>query len=74
MENNVIIDLRNISVKLGDAQILENLSMYIRDKELIRVAEKQLHFVSSPDSLNRTAERLFLRIKLSMVYRLIRDR
>ena len=35
MENNVIIDLRNISVKLGDAQILENLSMYIRDKEFI---------------------------------------
>ena len=35
MKNNVIIDLRNISVKLGDAQILENLSMYIRDKEFI---------------------------------------
>lgn len=35
MENNVIIDLKNISVKLGDAQILENLSMYIRDKEFI---------------------------------------
>ena len=35
MKNNVIIDLKNISVKLGDAQILENLSMYIRDKEFI---------------------------------------
>ena len=35
MKDNVIIDLRNISVKLGDAQILENLSMYIRDKEFI---------------------------------------
>ncbi len=35
MKDNVIIDLKNISVKLGDAQILENLSMYIRDKEFI---------------------------------------
>lgn len=35
MENNVIIDLKNISVKLGDNQILKNLSMYIRDKEFI---------------------------------------
>ena len=35
MEKNVIIDLKNISVKLGEAQILENLNMYIRDKEFI---------------------------------------
>lgn len=35
MEKNVIIDLKNISIKLGDAQILENLNMYIRDKEFI---------------------------------------
>jgi len=35
LENNVIIDLKNISVKLGDNQVLENLSMYIRDKEFI---------------------------------------
>ncbi len=35
MKKNVIIDLKNISVKLGEAQILENLSMYIRDKEFI---------------------------------------
>lgn len=35
MEKNVIIDLRNISIKLGEAQILENLNMYIRDKEFI---------------------------------------
>ena len=35
MKNNVIIDLKNISVKLGDNQILDNLSMYIRDKEFI---------------------------------------
>ncbi len=35
MEKNVIIDLKNISIKLGEAQILENLNMYIRDKEFI---------------------------------------
>ena len=35
MENNIIIDLKNISVKLGDNQVIENLSMYIRDKEFI---------------------------------------
>jgi spermidine/putrescine transport system ATP-binding protein len=35
LEKNVIIDLKNISVKLGEAQILENLNMYIRDKEFI---------------------------------------
>ena len=35
MKKNVIIDLRNISIKLGEAQILENLNMYIRDKEFI---------------------------------------
>lgn len=35
MKNNVIIDLKNISIKLGDTQILENLNMYIRDKEFI---------------------------------------
>lgn len=35
MKKNAIIDLKNISIKLGDAQILENLNMYIRDKEFI---------------------------------------
>ena len=35
MKNNVIIDLKNISVKLGENQVLEDLSMYIRDKEFI---------------------------------------
>ncbi len=36
MENtSVVIDLKNISVKLGDNQILENLNLYIRDKEFI---------------------------------------
>ncbi len=35
MKKNVIIDLKNISIKLGEAQILENLNMYIRDKEFI---------------------------------------
>ena len=35
MEKNVIIDLKNISMKLGEAQILKDLNMYIRDKEFI---------------------------------------
>ena len=35
MEKKAIIELKNISVKLGDAQVLENLNMYIRDKEFI---------------------------------------
>ncbi|MDD6276720.1 MAG: ABC transporter ATP-binding protein [Clostridia bacterium] len=35
MKDNIIIDLKNISIKFGDNQILDNLSMYIRDKEFI---------------------------------------
>lgn len=35
MEKNVIIDLKNISVKLGENQVLKDLNMYIRDKEFI---------------------------------------
>lgn len=35
MKNNVIIDLKNISVKLGDNQVLDDLSLYIRDREFI---------------------------------------
>lgn len=35
MENNVIIDLKNISVAFGDNQVLDNLNLYIRDKEFI---------------------------------------
>ena len=35
MKNNIIINLKNVSVKLGDNQVLENLNMYIRDKEFI---------------------------------------
>lgn len=35
MKDNVIIDLRNISVAFGDNQVLQNLNLYIRDKEFI---------------------------------------
>ena len=35
MENNVVIDLKNISVSFGDNQVLKNLNLYIRDKEFI---------------------------------------
>jgi len=35
LENNVIIDLRNISVKFGEEQILHNINLYIRDKEFV---------------------------------------
>ena len=35
MENNVIIDLKNISVAFDGEQILKNLNLYIRDKEFI---------------------------------------
>ena len=35
MKNNVIIDLKNISVTFGDNQVLKNLNLYIRDKEFI---------------------------------------
>ncbi|MCQ2471522.1 MAG: ABC transporter ATP-binding protein [Clostridia bacterium] len=36
MKNNpVVIDLKNISVSFGDNQILNNLNLYIRDKEFI---------------------------------------
>ena len=35
MKKNVIIDLKHISVKLGDNQVLDDLSLYIRDRELI---------------------------------------
>lgn len=35
MDNNVIIDLRNISVKFGEEQVLRNINLYIRDKEFV---------------------------------------
>ena len=35
MENNVIIDLKNISVSYDGEPILKNLNLYIRDKEFI---------------------------------------
>ena len=35
MKDNVIIDLKNISVAFGDNQVLKNLNLYIRDKEFI---------------------------------------
>ncbi len=35
MENNIIIDLKNISVSYGDTQVLKDLNLYIRDKEFI---------------------------------------
>ncbi len=35
MEENIIIDLKNISVKFGDEQVLTNMNLYIRDKEFI---------------------------------------
>ena len=35
MKKNVIIDLKHISVKLGDNQVLDDLSLYIRDREFI---------------------------------------
>ena len=35
MEKKAIIELKNISVKLGDNLVLDDLSMFIRDKEFI---------------------------------------
>lgn len=35
MEENIIIDLKNISVKYGDEQVLTNLNLFIRDKEFV---------------------------------------
>lgn len=35
MKDNVIIDLKNISVSYGDNTILKDLNLYIRDKEFI---------------------------------------
>jgi len=35
LEENIIIDLKNISVKFGDEQVLTNMNLYIRDKEFI---------------------------------------
>lgn len=35
MEENIIIDLKNISIKFGDEQILSDMNLYIRDKEFI---------------------------------------
>ena len=35
MKKNVIIDLKHISIKLGDNQVLDDLSLYIRDREFI---------------------------------------
>lgn len=35
MEEKIIIDLKNISLKFGDEQILTDLNLYIRDKEFV---------------------------------------
>ena len=35
MEKDIIIDLKNIDVSYGDNKILDNISLYIRDKEFI---------------------------------------
>ena len=35
MEEKIIIDLKNISVKFGDEQVLTDLNLYIRDKEFV---------------------------------------
>ena len=35
MENNVLIDLKNICVSFGDEQILKNINLYIRDGEFL---------------------------------------
>ncbi len=35
MEEKIIIDLKNISLKFGEEQILQNMNLYIRDKEFI---------------------------------------
>ena len=35
MKENVIIDLKNISVSFGDNHVLKDLNLYIRDKEFI---------------------------------------
>lgn len=35
MENNIIIDLKNVSVSFGDEEVLKNLNLYIKDKEFI---------------------------------------
>ena len=41
MKKNVIIDLKHISVKLGDNQVLDDLSLYIRDREFITLIGKK---------------------------------
>ena len=35
MEKDIIIDLKNIDVSYGENKILDNISLYIRDKEFI---------------------------------------
>ena len=35
MENNVLIDLKNICVSFGDEQILKSINLYIRDGEFV---------------------------------------
>ncbi|MEI6579042.1 MAG: ABC transporter ATP-binding protein [Eubacteriales bacterium] len=35
MEEKIIIDLKNISLKFGDEQVLTDMNLYIRDKEFI---------------------------------------
>lgn len=35
MKKNVLIDLKNISVTLGDNRVLENMNLFIRDKEFV---------------------------------------
>ena len=35
MKEKKIIELKNISVRYGDAQILEDFNLYIQDKEFV---------------------------------------
>ena len=35
MDNNVIIDLKNISMEYGSEKVLKNINLYIRDKEFV---------------------------------------
>ena len=35
LENNIIIDLKNISMEYGNEKVLDNINLYIRDKEFV---------------------------------------
>ncbi len=79
MKKNVIIDLKHISVKLGDNQVLDDLSLYIRDREFITLlgpsgCGKTTILRVIAGFLEPDEGMSYLRIKKSMVYRLIRGR